>query len=67
MFDLVPTQYDSMYHTVFVFQLKIGTYFFMKMALVSIIINKKGDTSDKNHDKIVALVTAASKIFKSVF
>ena len=36
---------------------------FMKTALVPIIKNKTGDTSDKNNYMPIALVTAASKIF----
>ena len=37
---------------------------FMKIALVPIIKNKTGDTSDKNKYRSVALVTAASKNFE---
>ena len=37
---------------------------FMKSAIVPIIKNKTGDTSDKNNYMPVALVTAASKIFE---
>ena len=37
---------------------------FMKTAVVSIIKNKTGDTSDKNNYRPIALVTAASKIFE---
>ena len=37
---------------------------FMKTAIVSIIKNKTGDTSDKNNYRPIALVTAASKIFE---
>ena len=37
---------------------------FMKTALVPIIKNKTGDTSDKNNYMPIALVTAASKIFE---
>ena len=37
---------------------------FMKTAIVPIIKNKTGDTSDKNNDRPIALVTAASKIFE---
>ena len=37
---------------------------FMKTALVPIIKNKTGDTSDKNNYRPIALVTAASKIFE---
>ena len=37
---------------------------FMKTAIVSIIKNKTGDTSDKNNYRPFALVTAASKIFE---
>ena len=36
---------------------------FMTTALVPIIKNKTGDTSDKNNYRPIALVTAASKIF----
>ena len=32
---------------------------FMKAAIVPIIINKTGDTSDKNNYRPIALVTAA--------
>ena len=37
---------------------------FMKTAIVPIIKIKTGDTSDKNNYRPIALVTAASKIFK---
>ena len=37
---------------------------FMKTAIVPIIKNKKGDTSDKNNHRPIALVTAASKLFE---
>ena len=37
---------------------------FMKTAIVPIIKNKTGDTSDKNNYRPIALVTAASKIFE---
>ena len=37
---------------------------FIKTALVHIIKNKTGDTSDKNNYRPIALVTAASKIFE---
>ena len=37
---------------------------FMKTAIVPIIKNKSGDTSDKNNYRPIALVTAASKIFE---
>ena len=37
---------------------------FMKTALVLIIKNKTGDTSDKNNYRPIALVTAASKNFE---
>ena len=37
---------------------------FMKTAIVPIIKNKTGDTSDKNNYSPTALVTAASKIFE---
>ena len=37
---------------------------FMKTALVPIIKNKTGDTSDKNNYRPIDLVTAASKIFE---
>ena len=37
---------------------------FMKTALVPIIKNKTGDTSDKNNYRPIALVTACSKIFE---
>ena len=37
---------------------------FMKTAIVPIIKNKTGDTSDKNNYSPIALVTATSKIFK---
>ena len=33
----------------------------MKIAIVSIIKNKTGDTSDKNNYRPIALVTACSK------
>ena len=36
----------------------------MKTALVPIIKNKTGDTSDKNNYRPIALVTAAWKIFE---
>ena len=36
---------------------------FMKTAIVPIIKNKTGDTSDKNNYILIALVTAASKFF----
>ena len=36
----------------------------MKTALVPIIKNKTGDTSNKNNYRPIALVTAASKIFE---
>ena len=36
----------------------------MKTALVPIIKNKTGDTSDKNNYRPIALVTAASKILE---
>ena len=36
----------------------------MKIAIVPIIKNKTGDTSDKNNYRLIALVTACSKIFK---
>ena len=37
---------------------------FMKTAIVPIIKNKTGDTSDKNNCRPIALVTAASEIFE---
>ena len=37
---------------------------FMKTAMVPIIKNKTGDTSDKNNYRPIALVTAASKVFE---
>ena len=37
---------------------------FMKTAIVPIIKNKTGDTSDKNNYRPIALVTAASQIFE---
>ena len=37
---------------------------FMKTAIVLIIKNKTGDTSDKNNYRPIALATAASKIFE---
>ena len=37
---------------------------FMKTAIVPIIKNKTGDTSDKNNYRPIALVTATSKIFE---
>ena len=37
---------------------------FLKTAIVPIIKNKTGDTSDKNNYRPIALVTAASKIFE---
>ena len=37
---------------------------FMKTAIVPIIKNKTGDTSDKNNYRPIALVTAAPKIFE---
>ena len=37
---------------------------FMKTAIVPIIKNKTGDTSDKNNYRLIALVTAALKIFE---
>ena len=37
---------------------------FMKTAIVPIIKNKTGDTSDKNNYRHIALVTACSKIFE---
>ena len=36
----------------------------MKTAIVPIIKNKTGDTSDKNNYRPIALVTACSKIFE---
>ena len=36
----------------------------MKTAIVTIIKNKTGYTSDKNNYRPIALVTAASKIFE---
>ena len=36
----------------------------MKPAIMSIIKNKTGDTSDKNNYRPIALVTAASKILE---
>ena len=36
----------------------------MKTAIVPIIINKTGDTSDKNNYRPIALVTATSKLFE---
>ena len=38
---------------------------FMRTAMVPIIKNKTGDTSDKNNYKPIALVTAASKLFEN--
>ena len=43
------------------------TSMFMKTAIVPIIINKNGDTSDENNYRPIALVTAASKIFELCF
>ena len=37
---------------------------FMKTALVPIVKNKTGDTSDKNNYRPIAIVTAASKLFE---
>ena len=37
----------------------------MKTAIVPIIKNKTGDTSDKNNYRPIALVTATSKLFES--
>ena len=37
---------------------------FMKTAIVPIIKNKTGDTSDKNNYRPIALVTAASKLYE---
>ena len=37
---------------------------FMKTAIVPIIKNKTGDTSDKNNYRAIALVTAASKFIE---
>ena len=37
---------------------------FMKTAIVPIIKNKTGDSSDKNNYRPIALVTACSKIFE---
>ena len=37
---------------------------FMKTALVPIVKNKTGDTSDKNNYRRIAIVTAASKLFE---
>ena len=37
---------------------------FMKTAIVPIIKNKTGDTSDKNNYRPIALVTAASNFLK---
>ena len=37
----------------------------MKIAIVPIIKNKTGDTSDKNNYRPIALVTACSKVFES--
>ena len=39
----------------------------MKTAIVPIIKNKTGDTSDKNNYRPIALVTACSKIFNYAF
>ena len=39
----------------------------MKTAIVPIIKNKTGDTSDKNNYRPIALVTAASKMFELCF
>ena len=36
----------------------------MKTAIVPIIKNKTGDTSDKNNYRPIALVTTTSKVFK---
>ena len=36
---------------------------FVKTAMVTIIRNKTGDTSDKNNYRPIALGTAASKLF----
>ena len=36
----------------------------MKTAIVPIIKNKTGDTSDKNNYILIALVTATSKLFE---
>ena len=36
----------------------------MKTAIVPIIKNKTGDTSDKNNYRTIAFVTAASKLFE---
>ena len=38
---------------------------FMKTAIVPIIKNKTGDSSDKSNYRPIALVTACSKIFES--
>ena len=38
---------------------------FIKTAIVPIIKNKLGNSSDKGNDRPVALVTACSKIFES--
>ena len=38
---------------------------FIKTAIVPIIKNKLGNSSDKRNDRPVALVTACSKIFES--
>ena len=35
----------------------------MKTALVPIVKNKTGDTSDKNNYRPIAIVTGASKLF----
>ena len=40
---------------------------FMGTAMVPIIKNKTGDTSDNNTYRPIALVTATAKFFKSVF
>ena len=37
---------------------------FMKTAIVPVIKNKTGDTSDKNNYRPIVLVTAASKFFE---
>ena len=36
----------------------------MKSAIVPILKNRQGDTSDKNNDRPIAIVTAISKIFE---
>ena len=55
----------SLLFSAFVMHGYLPSIMFMKTAIVPIIQNKNGDTSDKNnYYRPIALVTAASKIFE---